>query len=158
MISIIFFLAVLLVVAVIDYLTKSIYDIVLIIGAIVCFPLLYFLDGRSILSIVYGVLWGFGSYGLIYVAARLIYGTEAFGQGDVLFNAFIAGFLGFVPAVISSFLTFFVALLMLIAGWIWKRKIDRNAEIPLAPAMSVSAAICVFYSDVLLDFIMNLYA
>lgn len=157
MITTVIFMIFLLVVAVIDYITKSIYDIVLIAGAVVCFPLLYFFEDRSLPSILYGVLWGFGSYGLIYVAAKLFYGEEMFGQGDVLFNGFISGFLGFVPALISSFLTFFVALFLLVISWAWQRKINREAEIPLAPSMAISAVICMFWSDKIIDFIMNIY-
>ncbi len=103
-----------------------------------------------------GALWGFVSYGLIYLVAKWIYKEETFGQGDVLFNTFICGFLGLWAGIATSFLTFFVALALVLGTWIYKRKIDREAEIPLAPAMAISAVLTLFYYEQIMAFIFSL--
>ncbi len=139
------FIIVVLGVAIEDVRSKSIYDLSLIVGALVSYPLLFFSGEASLLDILYGMIWGFASYGLIYFVSKMIYKEEVFGQGDVLFNTFICGFLGLWQGVITSFLTFFVALFLVIVVSIYKRSFDRRTEIPLAPSMAISGVITLFY-------------
>ncbi len=147
------FILLLLGVAVEDLRTKSIYDLSLIIGALVCYPLLFFSGEASLLDILYGMLWGFGSYGLIYIVSKMIYKEEVFGQGDVLFNTFICGFLGLWPGVITSFLTFFVALFLVLLVALYKRSFDRRTEIPLAPSMAIAGVVTLFWYHEIIAFL-----
>lgn len=150
------FIAFILAVAVVDCLTRYIYDSMLIAAVLVCYPLLYFVKHVGLADILFGVLWGFSSYGLIYVITKFIYREEVFGQGDVLFNCFICGYLGLIPGVIASFLTFFVALLFVITRWIQDRSAQGKIEIPLAPAMAVSAVLSLYYYDYFIELIFYL--
>lgn len=150
------FIAILAAIAVVDYLTKSIYDFMLIVGALICYPLLYFFRDVGILYILYGMAWGFCSYGLIFVIAKWIYKDEVFGLGDVLLNTFICGYLGLIPGVITSFLTFFIALLLVILQWMKTRSIKGELEVPLAPAMAISAVISLYYYNFFIDLIFRM--
>lgn len=156
MIALICFIITLLTVAIIDLKTQSIYDIVLLIGAAICYPLLVFMYKMPISQIAIGAAVGFGLYWLIHIVTKLIYKDEVFGMGDVLFNTFICGFLGPLPGVLTSFLTFFVAMALVLLGWIIKRKVDREARIPLAPAMAIAAVITYFYYEPIIAFIYGL--
>ncbi|MDO4753484.1 MAG: prepilin peptidase [Bacillota bacterium] len=150
----ILFILILAAIAVVDYMTKSIYDMMLIVGALICYPLLYFFRGVGMTAILYGAIWGFGSYLCIYLVAKWIYKDEVFGQGDVLLNAFICGYLGLIPGIIASFLTFFVALVLVLFQWLKSGKWQSDLEIPLAPAMAISAVISMLFYQNIVDFIL----
>lgn len=150
------FIAIVLAIAVVDYLTKSIYDIMLVVGALVCYPLLFLFKGAEFSNVFYGALWGFASYGAIFLIAKWIYKDEVFGQGDVLLNAFICGYLGWLPGILTSFLTFFVALLLVVIGWIRGGSFKGDIEIPLAPAMAISAILSLYYHVPILEFILQI--
>lgn len=150
------FIAIVSAIAIVDYLTKSIYDIMLAVGALICYPLLFLFKGAAFSSIFYGALWGFASYGAIFLIAKWIYRDEVFGQGDVLLNAFICGYLGLLPGILTSFLTFFVALLLVILGWIRSGSLRGDIEIPLAPAMAISAVISLYYHVPIIDLILGI--
>lgn len=145
------FIVILCVISVIDCMTKSIHDFMLIAGALLCYPLLVFMEAMPVSEIFRGAAWGFSSYGLIYLLTKKIYREEVFGQGDVLLNTFICGYLGLFPGIVSSCLTFFVALATVPIFALRrpsvaiKESVSRDPEIPLAPAMSVSALISLFY-------------
>lgn len=156
MIAIVAFLFFLSIISLIDLFTKTIHDFWLILGALVCYPLLVFFGGGNMMDIFVGVIWGIGSYGVIYFVTRFIYGEEVFGQGDVLFNGFISGFLGLIPSVISTFLTFFVSLVFVIIAMAVHRKDFMKSEIPLAPSMAISAAVSLFYHEAIIELLFGI--
>lgn len=147
--SIVFFL-ILTAIGLVDLFTKSIYDWMLAAAAVICYSLMVFVEGIQMLEILYGLLMGLGLYGLIFLASYLYYGDEMFGMGDVLLNAFIGGVLGWQRSLMTSFLTFFVAILFIALYKIRKRGSLKEMEIPFAPAMVVSAVITfLFYEQIL---------
>lgn len=148
------FLVFLCVVSYLDYKTKSIYDLILISGAVIIFPVAVVSDGYRIPFIVNGMVWGIGSYGMIYLSVKLFYGEELFGFGDVLLNGVIGGYLGLKSAAVSSFLTFFVALLWIVLKTAVTMRFDRDTEVPLAPFMSVSAVAAYYFTEGILRWIL----
>lgn len=108
------------------------------------------------MEIVYGLLTGLGLYGLIFLASYLYYRDEMFGMGDVLLNAFIGGVLGWQRSIMTSLITFFVAILFVGIFKIWKRGSLKELEIPFAPAMVVSALITFFFYEPILAAYLNL--
>lgn len=137
-------------ISIVDYLTHSIYDWMIIAGSVVGFVLLI-IGGVSPLKIIYGAVTGFVFYILIFMISYKAYGKEAFGMGDVLLNIYICGFLtGPLPAIVQSFLTFFVAAAIVLVVSLIKRKVGR--QIPLAPSMAISSLLVLFLYQQILDF------
>lgn len=153
--SIVFFV-VLTAIGLVDLFTKSIYDWMLFVAAIVCYALMIFLEGIAVQEIAYGLLTGLGLYGLIFLASYLYYRDEMFGMGDVFLNALIGGVLGWQRSIMTSFLTFFVAIVFVVLFKIWKRRSLKELEIPFAPAMVVSAGITYFFYEPILTAYLNL--
>lgn len=153
--SVVFFL-ILTAIGLVDLFTKSIYDWMLLVAAVVCYALMIFAEGIPVMEIVYGLFTGLGLYGLIYLASYLYYRDEMFGMGDVLLNALIGGVLGWQRSVMTSFLTFFIAILFVVLFKIWKRGSLKELEIPFAPAMVISAGITYLYYEPILSAYLNL--
>ncbi|MDO4800064.1 MAG: A24 family peptidase [Bacillota bacterium] len=151
------FLLVVLVIAIVDLKTKYIYDWMLIAGALLSYPLLLWHRGElsgdwlnGVIRILIGAAVGFAFYGIIYLVARLIYKREAFGLGDVFFNAFLCGFLGWERGLIASFLSFYIALIFVLLSAAKTKKLDTQSELPFGPSMAVAALITmVFYYDII---------
>lgn len=132
-------------IALIDIYYKEIYDLmILTIGAITYgLSLIFGINHWN--NILLGILAGGIFYGLIYFITYIIYKEESFGLGDVMLNMLIGGFLGLWPSIISSFLTFVIAAIILLFILIFKRSLTRKTPVPFAPAMCISALVVTLY-------------
>lgn len=147
------FLSCLIIVAMIDLDTSSIYDIVLVIFGCVLAVILIFQNGFSIFlkENLIGAIIGFAIYYLIYFVSKIIYKQEAFGYGDVLLNTFIGLYLGKLFIIVSSFLSFIIALIFIGILTLLGKKFSLKAELPFGPYMCLSALMMTFYGQMLID-------
>lgn len=127
-------------VAAIDYETKTIIDVMVYVGAILLL-VISVLEGATLMDQLLGGLVGFCSYGVIYLLAKLFYKREAFGFGDVLLNGAIGIYLGVQMTLLSSLLTFYVALLAIVISKVVGKIIKRQHEIAFAPYMAIAAGV-----------------
>lgn len=136
----------LLVVALIDYETKTIIDVMVYAGALLLI-LLKLWSGASLGNQLLGGLVGLIGYGVIYLLAKFIYKREAFGLGDVLFNGAIGVYLGVQMGLLSSLLTFYVALIAIILSKGLGKIIKSKHEIAFAPYMAIAAFIVSIWGE-----------
>lgn len=147
------YLSMLFITAYIDLRTKAIYDIILLLYAPVLLFFVFFEDAYTIRDSLLSMLIGGGFYAIIYLAARLIYKREAFGQGDIFLMALAAVFMKPMMTVIACFLSFYIAALFLLISYPFRRKMDSMAEIPFGPYICLSSWVFFLYGDRVMDWI-----
>lgn len=135
-----FFWVFLITVALIDFETKTIIDLMIYFGALILLGT-KLLTGATLGEQLLGGALGFGTYALIYLIAKWIYKREAFGYGDVLFNGAIGVYLGVQMTLLSSLLTFYVALVVIILSKVIGKIVNSKHEIAFAPYMAIAAFI-----------------
>lgn len=136
----------------IDLRTKYIYDIVLIIAAIIIFISLYFIDGFTIRDSLLSLLLGGAFYAIIYVLAKLFYKREAFGKGDVLLMGVGSLVLSPMQTLIACFLSFYVAAVVILILFIAGKRQEKLAEIPFGPYICISLLIMFNYGEEIINF------
>ena len=104
-------------------------------------------SGASLGNQLLGGLVGLIGYGVIYLLAKFIYKREAFGLGDVLFNGAIGVYLGVQMGLLSSLLTFYVALIAIILSKGLGKIIKSKHEIAFAPYMAIAAFIVSIWGE-----------
>lgn len=135
----------LLITMMIDFKHMIVFDSVLLFFAVpgaVC----RMIEGEIIVALL-GMLAGFGAYLLIYLIAKLIYGQEAFGFGDVLLMGTIGIYLGVRDALLVAIGSFLVAAVAIIIMAIFRKKITKKMEIPFGPYICIAAFIISIWSD-----------
>lgn len=151
------FISVLMVIAIVDYYTKTIADITLyVLFGITLFTVIFTRTSQWETHL-YGALWGGAFYGTIYVLAKVIYKREAFGFGDVLLMIGIGGYFSFFQSVLISFLAFYVGLIILLIGKLLGQKKTLEDEIPFGPFMIIATLIMLFYGGTLMSFCNQLF-
>lgn len=146
------FWSMLLVVAIIDVDTMSIYDIVLWVFSGINLILIFFGENQDIKLQLLGAIIGFIIYLAIYLLAKLIYKKEAFGFGDVLLNAAIGLILGFPDIIWASFFAFLVGMVFILGSMLVGRQPEKMQEIPFGPYMCISALIFSAYGQDIISF------
>lgn len=163
----IIFWSMLLVISVIDFQTKYIYNSTLIFTIVPIFALSFFTDMNVAKQVISAVIC-FVIYFLIYKIAYKVYGREGFGFGDVL----LIGVVGYVVDIKLMFFTIFlpvyVAIIYYIIGVIYTKfikkkdvKIDGKFEMPFGPSIATSAFLLTLFSEEaqnILTWLMNLAA
>ncbi len=146
----------LLITAMIDYDEMIISDAVLLaftlVGAVSIIGM-----KAEILTRVYGLIFGFGFYFAIYYIAKLIYKKEAFGFGDVMLMGALGIFMGFRDTALTSILSFYIALVVIVIMKIFGKKLEFKQEIPFGPYICISAFVVSLYGDEIVRLYMNLF-
>ncbi|MBF1051896.1 MAG: prepilin peptidase [Peptostreptococcaceae bacterium] len=163
----------LIIVGFIDYDTMYIYDCVLWIFSGITFILMIIYNAMNIIEssayehtfntiFVYvinsmkynilGLVVGAFIYFSIYYIAKMLYGKEAFGVGDIFLNAAIGFVMGTPYIVISSFFAFFVGLFFIVIFAILGKKFKLKQEVSFGPYMCVSAVIISLYGSKMINF------
>ncbi|MBX2801661.1 MAG: prepilin peptidase [Myxococcales bacterium] len=90
-------------------------------------------------------VWG-GSFAFIAGAARLVYGEEALGWGDVKLAGMLGAFLGVVGGSVSLMLGSIAGAVVGLVVWaiLWRRP-----YLPFGPPLALGAAAYVLYGDVI---------
>ncbi len=148
----IIFWSMLLVIGIIDFQTKYIFDNTLLVTIIPIFILSFFGDFNIINQLISAV-GSFVVYFLVYKIAYKYYGQEAFGFGDVL----LIGVVGYVVNLELIFLTIFLPVYVAIVfyiGYLVSSKvkkssegIDNKFEMPFGPSIAVSAFILTLFQE-----------
>jgi len=156
-----FFIALLIVIAFIDYDFQIIPDILSIGGLVagvlfaIVRPYFKYLDPKfGFLDAIYGVLIGGGILFIIAYGYQLITKREGMGGGDIKLLAMIGAFIGLKGVIFSLvsgslFGTIVGIPLMLI------KKENTKYAIPFGPFLSLGALIYIFEGDVLIRFVMD---
>lgn len=143
------FWQVLLVTAFIDYYTQTIVDLILY-GLIGVNGLLLIAMKWSFFEALYGFFIGFGIYHLIYLGAKAYYKREAFGFGDVILMGAIGMHLGTWQSLLSSLLSFYIALIVIIIMKLLGKNVESGLQIPFGPYMCISGLIVSLFGDQLI--------
>ena len=100
-----------------------------------------------------GLAIGFGFYLLIYLVAKLIYGQEAFGFGDVLLMGSCGLFLGTSKTIVASLASFVVAAIAIVLmKVIGKKEVSGKLEVPFGPYICVSVFATSVFGERLINF------
>lgn len=137
-----------------DLRTQTISDMVL--GSFAIWHLCLQLGiGVPIAWMIRGVVAGFLLYGLIYLAVKVIYRSEMFGQGDVLLLASCGIVLGAGRTLLAGVLTFYVALLGVLMMRLHAKALSRDLYIALAPSIALSCLLTLFFGDRILEMLQS---
>lgn len=167
------FFSMLIIVGFIDYDTMYIYDCVLWIFSGITFILMIIYNAMNIIESsayehtfntifiyvitsmkynILGLVVGAFIYFAIYYIAKMLYGKEAFGVGDIFLNAAIGFVMGTPYIVISSFFAFFVGLFFIVIFAILGKKFKLKQEVSFGPYMCVSAVIISLYGSEMINY------
>lgn len=135
------YLSMLLSIAFVDIKTGYLYDFMLGFYAVLLALLSYVKDAELLRSSLLSMLIVFLFYGLIYVVARLIYGREAFGTGDIFFVTVVVMNMQALHAIVLAFLAFYVAAIYLLMRLFFKGRTALSAEIAFCPYIAAAALI-----------------
>ncbi len=148
----IIFWSMLLVIGIIDFQTKYIFDNTLLVTIIPIFILSFFGD-YNVKNQIISAIGCFILYFLIYKIAYKYYGQEAFGFGDVL----LIGVVGYVVNLELIFLTIFLPVYIAILFYIGylvsnkfkksNKEINGKFEMPFGPSIAVSAFLLTFFQE-----------
>ncbi len=147
------FLSLCFVVSYIDFYVKYIHDMILIVFAILILAFKIIIGVEDFISLFIPPIIGMAFYGLIYILARLYYKREAFGQGDVLLIGVCGLMFDPIMIVITSFVAFYVAAIVLILVKVMGKSIDTMQEIAFGPYICIASWLVMCYgSDIIAIF------
>lgn len=141
-----FYMAVLILVIVIDLENRLILDIVTIPGTILALLFSFFLPNINFLSALVGAALGFLVFLGVYWLAKLTFGPGAIGQGDVKLAMMMGAMLGvpdIVPAIIIG-----IILGGLISGLLLvTRLVNRGTYLPYGQYLALGAMIMLLWGS-----------
>lgn len=153
-ISLMVLLLLFIVIATIDHETHDIYNITLIVFAIIA---IFIVSYRVIIFndkwwiYIAGAVFGFLFFGTIKLISKIILKKDALGSGDIYLVG-IGGFLmGVFPLLIAIFIATFTGSIVEIIK-IKASKAEREAEIAFAPYLLLGIAVMAIYGDVFMNF------
>lgn len=142
------FVSLLIVIGVIDFETKYVYNSTVIFGVIAGsgFAILEWIETRAIpWNYIVGAFIGFG---IIYLIVLL---THGMGEGDIDIALICGLFLGVKGVLVTLFLAIILGGIVATIILILKLK-DRKAEIAFGPYLAIAATIACLYSQNLIGF------
>lgn len=143
-----------LIIAAIDYETHEIYNITLVLFALIAtfistYRILVF--NASFLDHILGLALGFGFFGFIKLISKIITKREALGSGDVYLVGIAGLMLGSFPLLIAILIsTLLGSVVELIKIKIHKSK--REVEIAFGPYLLLGIGIMAIYGDAFMNF------
>ncbi len=114
------------------------------------------LEKRSFSDFAFGVLCGAAFFGLIYAVTRFIFKKEGLGPGDVILLTAFGFIFNWPQIIIIVFMTAYVSIVFIVINAIKNKGIHRQMEIPMGPALCISAFIMSFAGGSVTDYLMNL--
>ncbi len=143
-----------LIIAEIDYETRDIYNVTLILyAAIAIFIFLYrvLIYNSNVWNYIVGAALGFVFFGTIKILSKLTLKKDALGSGDV----FIVGIGGLIVGAMPLLIAIIIATLLGSVIEITKikaSKIDKNTEIAFAPYLLLGIGLMAIYGEKLMTF------
>ncbi|WP_457565497.1 prepilin peptidase [Caldithrix abyssi] len=148
------FIYFLIVIGLIDFKTKLILNRLLIplftAGVLINFfgEIIPFKDALSGAFLGGGIMW------MAAILGAKIFKKEAMGMGDVKL-AFVAGFfLGWQHILLALYLGFVIALLFILAIWLFKKK-EAPSLIPMGPFLALGFIVYLFYGKLLIQWYLS---
>ena len=147
------FSIVMLKIAYVDYKEQYIYDVDIVVAGMIA--LAYSFCTSNLYVSIFGGICGFAIGYIIYAVAKMVYGEEAFGFGDVILLGVMGIFFGY-PMVLHYF-----ANTIMITGFIamWFLLYDSSAAkmaVPMAPIFIAGAFLQVWNEyPTVYDFLFN---
>ena len=148
------FLCCLFLLSMVDAEIREIPDGVLIAGAViwlVALPFLWTGWTDALLHVAAGVVWG-GVLLLLSLLMDRVLKKESLGGGDVKLLALIGLYLGFLPTL---FAVIAACILGLIQAFLTGKR--RGAAFPFGPALSLAAALMLFFGGAVADWYLGLF-
>lgn len=139
------FFGVLLEIAYVDYKTRYIYDLHLIVALLVAAVRLFFADGDWI-DALGGAAMGFALGYLMYKLAYLYYKEEAFGFGDVLLLGVLGFYYGLLGFLSCFCITYLILGVFIILPVILKPSL-LQLSVPMAPVYVGGALVYKFIGE-----------
>lgn len=146
----------LLITSMIDYDHMIISDSVLLFFTVIGVISQIFM-GWSLRNHLFGGVIGFSFYLVIYLVAKAIYKKEAFGFGDVMLIGAIGILLGPRDTVLTSVLSFYVALFLIVVMRLMGKRFSVKEEVPFGPYICISAFIVSLWGDNLMELYFRIF-
>ncbi len=150
------FTAMLVIVGIVDGITRYIYDNVLW-GFSLAHLILLFILKQPLWDHLLGGLLGFAMYGVIYLLAKWFYGKEGFGFGDVLLLGAVGLVQGKQLVLITGFFAFYIALFYVIVMWVVGAKKQLKEMISFGPFICLSAWLMFIFGHELFQLYLGLF-
>lgn len=143
-----------LIIAGIDYETHDIYDITLVIFAVIAvFFALYrtLAMGSNIWDHIGGALLGFGFFGAIKLIAKVVLKKDALGSGDIYLVGIGGLIVGAFPLLVAIMLSTLIGSVIEVIK-IYSSKSDRYAEIAFGPYLLLGIGFMAIYGEAIMKF------
>ncbi len=146
----------LLIIGYIDQKFHFIYHFTLVISIILNLVTSIYLH-FNIVELFLGAVVGICIYGLIYCVAYFYYKREVFGFGDVMLMGSLGLLLGIKGTLITSILTFYVAILGIAILYLRNRNINKKTEVAFAPYMILSAILVALFEHQIIELYRSIF-
>ncbi|MCK4858292.1 MAG: prepilin peptidase [candidate division Zixibacteria bacterium] len=146
------FLALLLVISIIDFREYIIPDKITIPGIILGFAAAFVNPSITPMESFIGFLAGGVSLYLVALLGDYIFRKESLGGGDIKLAAMLGAWLGWQNMIIIFFGGALLGLVYAIFQMARSRQMRRTRLIPFGPFLSLAALIALFWGDYLIDF------
>lgn len=143
-----------LIIAAIDQETHDIYDITLIIFAVIAVFIASYrivVFGADVWSYVGGCVLGFAFFGIIKLVAELILKKDALGSGDIYLVGIAGLMIGALPLLIAIIIATLLGSIIEIIR-IKTAKSEREAEIAFGPYLLLGIGFMAIYGDAFMKF------
>ena len=112
------------------------------VGIIIAF-LYGFSNAAITIDLLFGMIAGGGTFLIIALIGKMIYGKEAMGIGDVKFVAALGLYFGFTNILIIAIMAFLLGAIVGICLIIFRIK-KANEYIPFGPFIIIATLVCIF--------------
>ena len=107
-------------------------------------------------SAIFGMLLGYVLFYLIAVMGKWWFKKEAMGEGDLYLAAFLGAYLGWEGVLLSVFIAYFLAglvlLMLLLSG-----RIKMEQYVPFGPALTAGGMIYLFFGPGIISWYMSFF-
>ncbi|OJV66869.1 MAG: hypothetical protein BGO41_05495 [Clostridiales bacterium 38-18] len=146
----------LILIAFLDHRSHSIYHWMLLVSFVINL-VIGFTYNYAIPTMFVGFGIGFLLYLAIYVIALISYKREVFGFGDVMLMGSLGLLLGIKGTLITSILTFYVAILGIAILYLRNRNINKKTEVAFAPYMILSAILVALFEHQIIELYRSIF-
>lgn len=152
-VAMIFLIFLFVIIAAIDYETHEIYDISLVLFAI----LSIFITGYRVVALnydlwsyIFGMIFGYSFFYLIKIISKIILKKDALGTGDVYLVGIAGLMLGLLPLLLAIIIATSIASVIELIK-IQSNKSNREHEIAFAPYLLLGIGFVAIYGDSILE-------
>ncbi len=141
------FLTYVALVSYIDLKIFLIYDLHVVLFSVILFIADGYIVGYNLKNSVLGFIVGAVFYGLIYFLSKVYYKKEAFGLGDVYVLSGLGLILGPLKTVVTGFLAFYFAAIVIIVKLPFVRKNIAKQELAFGPYVLMAGYVLYWFFE-----------